>query len=169
MKSMFFIGFMGVGKTTIGIRLGEILNIPVVDMDSYIEKKEGNSIKEIFNQYGEPYFRGLETQALEELATKQAIITTGGGVIEREENRKILRELGLVFHLTCPFDVVWSRLEGDQDRPLVQKNSRDRLLSLYNRRLPLYKSGHSITIQTENKTVDEVIEAILPHIEGESV
>ncbi|TMU85468.1 shikimate kinase [Bacillus sp. BHET2] len=167
MKSMFFIGFMGVGKTTIGIRLGEILNIPVVDMDSYIEKKEGKTIKEIFNQYGEAYFRDLETQALEELAAKHSIITTGGGVIEREKNRKILGEKGLVFHLTCPFDVVWSRLEGDQDRPLVKENSRDRLLSLYNRRFPLYKSGHSITIQTENKTVDEVIQALLPHIEVE--
>ncbi|MGM0853060.1 MAG: shikimate kinase [Bacillota bacterium] len=169
MKPIVLIGFMGVGKTTIGKRLGEVLNLPVIDMDSYIEDREKRSIKEIFDQQGEQYFRDLENKVLLKLANKQAIITTGGGVIEREENREILRHQDFVFHLTCPFDVLWSRLEGDGERPLVQQNSKDTLLNLFQRRLPLYESGSSITIHTENKTVEEIMEAILPHLENEAV
>ncbi|WP_044340021.1 shikimate kinase [Rossellomorea aquimaris] len=164
MRPIFFIGFMGVGKTTIGKRLGEVLGLPVIDMDSYIENKEKKPIKEIFNQHGEEYFRDLESDVLLELANEQAIITTGGGVVEREKNREILRQQELVFHLSCPFDALWSRLKGDENRPLVQNNSRERLSSLFNRRLPLYDSGSSKTIHTGNKTVEEVIQEILPHL-----
>ncbi|WP_299738356.1 shikimate kinase [Rossellomorea sp. y25] len=168
MRPIFFIGFMGVGKTTIGKRLGEELDLPVIDMDSYIENKEKKPIKEIFNQHGEKYFRDLESEVLLELANEQAIITTGGGVVEREENREILRKQDFVFHLTCPFASLWSRLEGDENRPLVQTNSKERLSSLFNRRLPLYDSGSSITIHTDNKTVEEVIQDILPHLGDEA-
>lgn len=168
MRTIFFIGFMGVGKTTIGKRLGEVLNLPVIDMDSYIENKEKKPIKEIFNQNGEEYFRDLESEVLLELANVQAVITTGGGVVEREENREILRQQDLVFHLTCPFDALWSRLKGDENRPLVQNNSRERLLSIFNRRLPLYDNGSSITIHTDDKTVEEVIQEILPHLQAEA-
>ncbi|MCA1058144.1 shikimate kinase [Rossellomorea aquimaris] len=165
MKPIFFIGFMGVGKTTIGKRLGEVLNLPVIDMDQYIEDKEGKSIKDIFHQHGERYFRDLETKVLQELGKEKAIITTGGGVVESKENREFLRRNDSVFHLTCPFDVLWGRLEGDQDRPLVQKNSKDSLMELFDRRLPLYENGCSVTIQTENKSVDEVVSTILPYLE----
>jgi shikimate kinase len=168
MKPIFFIGFMGVGKTTIGKHLGELLNLPVIDMDSYIENKEKKSIKEIFNQQGEQHFRDLENKVLLELANKQAIITTGGGVIEREENREILRQQDLVFHLTCPFASLWSRLEDDENRPLVQNNSKERLSGLFNLRFPLYESGSSITIHTDNKTIEEVIEEILSHLDGQT-
>jgi shikimate kinase len=168
MKPIFFIGFMGVGKTTIGKHLGELLNLPVIDMDSYIENKEKKSIKEIFNQQGEQHFRDLENKVLLELANKQAVITTGGGVIEREENREILRQQEFVFHLTCPFASLWSRLEGDENRPLVQNNSKERLSSLFNLRFPLYENGSSITIHTDNKTIEEVIEEILPYLDGQA-
>lgn len=169
MKPIFFIGFMGVGKTTIGKRLGEIVNLPVIDMDRYIENNEKKSIKEIFDVHGEKYFRDVESEALKELLTQKAIITTGGGVVEKEANRECLREDGLVLHLTCPFDALWERLENDGGRPLVQNNSKEGLRVLFERRLPLYESAGTVKIDTENKTVDEVIEAILPHLEGHTV
>ncbi|BCB04714.1 shikimate kinase [Bacillus sp. KH172YL63] len=166
MEPLYFIGFMGVGKTTIGKRLGEVLNLPVVDMDSYIEENEGTTIKEIFNHHGESYFRDLESEALMKLSGTPAIITTGGGVVEREENRQLLRGKHQVFHLTCPFDVLWSRLEGDENRPLVQKNSKERLSSLYNRRLPLYESCNGFDIETKDQTVEEVVQSILHNLKG---
>ncbi|CAN7325932.1 shikimate kinase [Rossellomorea sp. LjRoot5] len=166
MKPIFFIGFMGVGKTTIGKRLGDVLNLPVIDMDQYIERIEQKAIKDIFHQHGEAYFRDLETKVLFELQSEEAIITTGGGVVERKANRDILRQNGSVFHLTCSFDALWDRLEGDEDRPLVQNNSKDKLLALFERRFPLYEKGSSVTIQTDYKSVDEVVQAILPYIES---
>ncbi|MGG4168656.1 shikimate kinase [Rossellomorea vietnamensis] len=166
MKPIFFIGFMGVGKTTIGKRLGDVLNLPVIDMDHYIEDKERKTISDIFHQHGELYFRDLETRVLLELESEEAIITTGGGVVERKRNRDILGQNGSVFHLTCSFDALWERLEGDEDRPLVQKNSKDKLSALFERRFPLYEEGSSVTIQTDEKSVDEVVQAILPYIKS---
>jgi shikimate kinase len=166
MKAIFFIGFMGVGKTTIGKRLGEVLNLPVIDMDHYIENKQKKTVKDIFHHHGESYFRDLESKVLLELKFEKAIITTGGGVVERKANRDFLRENGPVFHLTCPFNALWERLEGDDNRPLVRNNSKNSLLDLFERRLPLYESGSSVTIHTENKSVEEVVQSILPYLEG---
>ena len=157
---------MGVGKTTIGKRLSEVIHLPVIDMDQYIEKKEKQSIKEIFDHKGEAHFRELETKALKELTKVEGIITTGGGVIEREENRKLLAGNPLVVYLTCPFDALWSRLQGDENRPLVKKNSQEHLRELYDRRIPFYQESSSIEIDTSDKTVESIVEEILLRLKG---
>ncbi|MEL3974073.1 shikimate kinase [Rossellomorea oryzaecorticis] len=154
---IFLTGFMGVGKTTVGKRLGELQQLPVIDMDHYIEEKEGMKIKDIFSEKGEWHFRSIETAALKDLMKVEAVITTGGGIIERLENREMLAAVQTVFHLFCSFEVLWERLEGDSERPLVQKNSMDGLLELYNRRLPLYRNVSKIEIDTTYKTIDETI------------
>jgi shikimate kinase len=154
---IFLTGFMGVGKTTVGKRLGELQQLPVIDMDHYIEEKDGRRIKDIFREKGEGHFRSLETAALKELLKMEAVITTGGGIVERKENREILATVETVFHLYCSFEVLWERLEGDSERPLVQKNSMDGLLELYNRRLPLYRNVSNIEIDTTYKTIDETL------------
>ncbi|UXH44478.1 shikimate kinase [Rossellomorea vietnamensis] len=166
MKPIFFIGFMGVGKTTIGKRLGGVLDLPVIDMDQYIERIEKKAIKDIFLQHGESYFRDLETKVLFELQSEEAIITTGGGVVEKKANRDFLKQNDSVFHLTCTFDALWERLEGDENRPLVLNNSKDKLLGLFERRFPLYEEGSSVTIHTDHKSVDNVVQAIVPYIKS---
>jgi shikimate kinase len=154
---IFLTGFMGVGKTTVGKRLGELQQLPVIDMDHYIEEKEGRKIKDIFSEKGEGHFRPIETEALKDLMKVEAVITTGGGIIERIENREMLATVETVFHLFCSFEVLWERLEGDSERPLVQKNSMDGLLELYSRRLPLYRNVSNIEIDTTYKTIDETL------------
>lgn len=155
--TIFLIGFMGVGKTTIGKELGELQQLPVIDMDHFIEAKEGRAIKDIFKEDGEDHFRAIETEVLKGLMTKEAVVTTGGGIVERQANRELLAEAETVFHLYCSFEVLWERLKEDCERPLVQKNSMDGLLELYNRRLPLYRSVSRIEIDTTYKTIDETI------------
>ncbi|MGR3765000.1 shikimate kinase [Rossellomorea sp. NS-SX7] len=155
--TIFLIGFMGVGKTTIGKELGALQQLPVIDMDHFIEAKEGRAIKDIFKEDGENHFRAIETVVLKELMTKEAVITTGGGIVERQENRDLLADVEDVFHLYCSFEVLWERLKEDSERPLVQKNSMDGLLELYNRRLSLYRSVSKIEIDTTFKTIDETI------------
>ncbi|MBH9967423.1 shikimate kinase [Bacillus enclensis] len=163
---IFLIGFMGVGKTTVGKEIGLLQNLPVIDMDHFIEEKEGRPIKEIFREDGESFFRTIETQALMELKKKEAVITTGGGIIERKENRDILSESGKVFHLYCSFEELWERLEGDCERPLVLKNSRDQLRNLYDRRLPLYRNASSSEIDTTGKSIEETLNELKRHIES---
>ncbi|NQD66737.1 shikimate kinase [Bacillus haikouensis] len=155
--AIFLIGFMGAGKTTVGKRLGEIQKLQVIDIDEYIEEKTGSLIKDMFKEYGENHFRTLESAALKELMEKEAVITTGGGIVERKENIELLAQERNVFHLFCSFDVLWGRLEGDSNRPLVQKNSVDGLSKLYGRRLPLYRSVSTMEIDTTNKSIDEII------------
>ncbi|MCA1054805.1 shikimate kinase [Rossellomorea aquimaris] len=163
--AIFLIGFMGVGKTTVGREIGLLQDLPVIDMDHFIEEQEGRAIKEIFREEGEDYFRTIETQALKELKKKEAVITTGGGVIERIENRDMLMESGKVIHLYCSFEELWGRLEGDSERPLVQKNSREELRNLYNRRMPLYRSASHSEIDTTGKSIEETINE-LRHLVG---
>jgi shikimate kinase len=155
--SIFLVGFMGAGKTTVGKRLGEIQKLQVIDMDEYIEEKTGRSIKDVFKEFGEDYFRTLESSALKELMEKEAVITTGGGIVERMENIDLLAQEKNVFHLFCSFDVLWERLKGDDGRPLVQKNSKIGLSELYQRRLSLYRSVSTLEIDTTDKSIDEII------------
>lgn len=155
--AIFLVGFMGVGKTTVGKELGKLQQLPVIDMDHFIEEKEDRAIKDIFRVEGEDHFRAIETEALKELMIKEAVVTTGGGIIERKENREMLAAAETVFHLFCSFEVLWERLKEDSERPLVQSNSMDGLLELYNRRLPLYRSVSKVEIDTTYNTIDETI------------
>jgi shikimate kinase len=155
--AIFLIGFMGAGKTTVGKRLGEIQKLEVIDMDEYIEERTGSSIKDVFKEHGEDYFRNLESEALKELMEKEAVITTGGGVVEKKENRELLARERTVFHLFCSFEAIWERLMEDGSRPLVQNNSKDGLFELYKRRLSLYRSVSTIEIDTTHKSIDEII------------
>lgn len=100
--NIMLIGFMGVGKTTVSSYLKKILNMQTVDTDALIEEKEGLSISEIFEKYGESYFRDSETNILIELQKrKQIIVSCGGGIVLRDENIKIMKANAKVILLTA--------------------------------------------------------------------
>ncbi|MCD7837157.1 MAG: shikimate kinase, partial [Lachnospiraceae bacterium] len=94
--NIILIGFMGSGKTTLGVRLSYRLRMPVEDTDKLIERKEGKAISDIFEEKGEEYFREKETELLEEISTRRyaRIISTGGGAPVRKENRALLKCCG---------------------------------------------------------------------------
>ena len=99
-RPVFFVGFMGAGKTSVARRLARTCGVASVDMDTYLERREGKRVKEIFAQAGEDGFRAIETDVLRELAGKEPLLVScGGGVVKRDENRAILRDAGFVVYL----------------------------------------------------------------------
>ena len=121
MSSIVLIGFMGAGKTTVGKELVK-KGFELIDTDAYIEACEKMSISDIIAQKGEYYFRQAETTALKTLLVqdKQFVISCGGGMPLREENRKLLKNLALVVYLRILPETVLARLKGHTTRPLLK-------------------------------------------------
>lgn len=159
-NAIYITGFMGAGKTTVGKVLSEKTGLPVYDSDEFIVEQEKRSIEEIFKVEGEVYFREAESRALQSLPTKNAIITTGGGIILKKENRKFMKKNGTVLFLYCRPDVVFERLREDDSRPLLAGNKMKEINSLLQARLPLYKEA-DYTIDTSSLTIDETVQKII--------
>lgn len=165
MKSIYLTGFMGAGKTTVGKALGEKLNLPVYDSDEIIIKKERRSIEKIFQENGEAYFRDLETEILRSLPTQNAIITTGGGIVLKKENRDFMKEHGIVIFLYCSPEMIFERLKDDSTRPLLQGNKMKEIETRLKKRLPLYKEAEYM-IDTTHLTVGEAVENIIRFLQS---
>lgn len=164
-KNIVLIGFMGSGKSTVGRELHQRLGYPLVDMDQVIEQRAGKSIAAIFAAVGEEGFRDMETHLLEELndtAAPRRIISTGGGVIGRKENRTILRHLGYVVWLHAPTAVILDRTAKNRERPLLHtEDPAVRIESLLAVRKPLYAETAHIKIETAGLDCKELATGIL--------
>lgn len=141
-------GFMGCGKSTVGKHLAKITGLPFVDMDTYIENRQGKKIRAIFEEEGEEAFRAMETRAAEELSRQTGqIIASGGGTVLRAENRNVLRKTGTILLLDVPFPALRERLKRDTTRPLLQRPDREEAMkALYEQRMPLYLEAADIVI-----------------------
>lgn len=159
MKSIYLTGFMGVGKTTIGQALATKLGLPVLDTDTLIEQNMKLEVKDIFEQYGEGYFRKQETKILQELAVRNTLVTTGGGIVTVQENIDWMKENGCMLFLYADPEVIWKRLENDTSRPLVKQKKKEEVIELFTTRLPLYNQAH-ITVNTTGLTLEDSIEAV---------
>lgn len=165
MKRIYLIGFMGCGKSAIGKRLHNLSGIPFYDMDHEISEQMNMTIPEIFEQYGEPYFRQLETEFLESFPVDYCIVATGGGVAMKEENIDIMRETGIVFFLNASFRDIWRRISTDENRPIVKQSTRGELEALFNKRKPTYLQAGHFTVETTGKSMTEIADYILFQIE----
>ncbi len=149
-ENIVLVGMPGAGKSTIAKELGKILNRPVFDTDNVIEEKEQKTIPEIFGEYGEEYFRSLETDVTKEAGKKiSSVIATGGGIIKKQENFDALRQNGFVVFLNRNVDDL--SLNG---RPL--STDRERLKEMYLERYPKYKEIADIEIAVQNSISDTV-------------
>ncbi|BCX47838.1 shikimate kinase [Haloferula helveola] len=164
-KNIILVGFMGCGKSTIGRRLGQMLGYPFVDTDDLIESKAGMPITEIFERRGEEMFRQLEAAVLQELGSKdagRAIIATGGGIIGRRRNRRLLKELGFVVWLQVSPDTIIARTKRNRDRPLLATdNPRERIDRLLAEREPLYREVADLELDTSELDAEEIACGIL--------
>lgn len=149
LPSIFLVGPMGAGKTTIGKLLAKYLGREFVDCDHYIVAQTGADIPWIFAKEGEEGFRDRETRALLDLTDKPNIVmATGGGAVGRAENRELLKK-GLVIYLDANVDTQLFRTKKDKNRPLLQNdNPRATLEMLYQKRHPLYQEVATIIVPT---------------------
>lgn len=159
MKSIYLTGFMGSGKTTVGKLIADKWGIPVIDTDQFIEKQRNKSIREIFEVEGESQFRKYEEQYLKLLPTENSIITTGGGIILNKENRKWMKDHGIVIYLHCEPMEILKRLEQDTTRPLLDGDKQTNIKSIFIERIELYKDAHHI-IDTTNKIPNNIVTEI---------
>jgi shikimate kinase len=160
METVFFTGFMGAGKTTIGKALAERVGVKLVDLDEFIEKKYNKTIREIFEEEGEKTFRKYEHEALLQLIDFNGIVTTGGGVVTSENNRQLMRKNGLIIYLDCSVDEILSRLKQDTTRPLLDGNKEEQVRSLYQERQVKYREADYI-VSTSGKSIKEIVSEII--------
>lgn len=147
--TVFLCGFMGCGKSTVGKELAALMGKPFTDMDSYIEKKAGMSIPEIFAEKGEKAFRTMETSAVKELAASDKVVACGGGAMLKSENAEAAAAGGIVVYLDADFETCYKRISGDKNRPIVMANTKESLEGIYNDRKALYTANSQISIKAE--------------------
>lgn len=164
--SIFFIGFMGVGKTSISSYLSNLLKIEQLEIDEYIEKNENMTVSEIFNKLGESYFRDCETKVLEELQEKgNKIVSCGGGIILRDENIKLMKKQGKVILLTASPETIYERIKHSDDRPILNNNMNLQfILNLIEERKHKYLQVADLIIDTNDKTIDMVCKEIIKKV-----
>lgn len=140
MQNIFLVGLMAVGKSTVGRLLAQMIGAEFFDADTVIEERAGADIAWIFDVEGEQGFREREQQVIDELTQRRGIVlATGGGVVLRAANRKMLAARGIVVHLDSPLERLVERTHRDRKRPLLQQGKvRETLARLQADRAPLY-------------------------------
>lgn len=162
-NNIVLIGFMGSGKTSVGRLVAQRLGFQFIDTDALVVERVGMQISEIFARHGEPWFRDQETAALRSLCIlNRAVVSTGGGVILREENREVLRELGLVVWLTASEDTIFERVSRNKKRPLLQTDDPRRTVhDLLEQRRPLYEGAAQFTLDSTQLGHDAAAESVI--------
>jgi shikimate kinase len=154
-QSIFLVGPMGVGKTTIGRQLANLLGYEFIDSDRAIEERTGASIPWIFDMEGEAGFRRREQTVIDELTMRTAtVLATGGGAVIKPENRACLKQRGIVVYLKADLDELLARTRNDKNRPLLQTDDpRTRLQSLLEQREPWYLEVADIVFDTQHQNI----------------
>lgn len=157
------IGFMGAGKSTISDYLNTLFAMKVVEMDQLIVEREGMSIPDIFEIYGEPYFRDLETNLLVEMQNeKNVVISCGGGVPMREQNVIEMKKNGRVVLLNAKPETILERVKDNHNRPLLEGNKNVEFIgNLMGKRREKYEAAADIIVDTDNKTELEICEELV--------
>lgn len=167
---MVLVGFMGVGKTTLGKRLAKLLDFQFVDTDELLEQLLGCSISSYFEKFGEEKFREKEMHLLQEWDEERCVIATGGGMPCFHENMLRLKEIGVVAYLHRPPKELHNRLiHAKKKRPLVSELNEEELLAFIEktlaRREPFYKQAH-LVIGRDAQQAEAIQRLVLPFFEG---
>lgn len=161
------IGLPGSGKSTIGRQLSRRISGAFYDSDQVIEQRISCSIREYFERNGEPAFRTIEQEVIDELTRgADCVISTGGGAVLNQNTRDNLKSRCKVVYLCCPPEELFRRLRHDQNRPLLQvANPLEKLQELYAVRDPLYRETAHVVIQTGRPSISSLVNLIVAQLE----
>jgi shikimate kinase len=166
MSHVFLIGFMGAGKSTVGVRVAETLGRPFVDLDREIESDAGMAIAEVFAQRGEGGFRDLETVALTRLEAREPLVVAcGGGIVERQANRDLLAKEGTVVYLRVSTAETLARCGSDPNRPLL-RGGPEAIEALLSARESLYAAAADVVVDTVGLDASQVADRVSSELEG---
>lgn len=165
---VFFVGFMGAGKTSTARKLARLVGCAAIDMDTYIERRCGMKVREIFAEVGEGGFRSIETDVLRELAAGEPqLVSCGGGVVLAPENRLILKESGCVVYLKVTAQEAASRISNVASRPLFgDLENAQRVLE---GRLPLYEEVADVQIETAGRGTGLIAREVFKRLKEEGI
>jgi thiamine-phosphate diphosphorylase len=156
---IYLVGFMGSGKTAIGRRIAERLDVPFVDLDAEIERTSGVTVRALFEASGEAAFRQRESIFLDATESlPRAVVATGGGCYAREGNRRAIERLGTAVFLDVPLPVLLARLSSKTDRPLF--TGPEQAARLYAEREPFYRMG-SVPVPLTGQSIEEAADRVL--------
>ncbi len=167
--NIVLIGFRGAGKTALAKILAEKLNMPLYNVDKMIEEREGKRIREIVSEKGWQYFREVESNIIEQLSNvDNAIIDTGGGVVENSTNIDNLKKNGYIIYVQSSLKDIKQRILNDPDRPKLNPtlDIEDDLNVTYNRRLPLYEEYSDFRVNTSIKSLEQCANEIVKFLSG---
>jgi shikimate kinase len=158
-KLIYLVGFMGAGKSSVGAILAQQMGWPFVDMDTIIEAGQRATIRQIFEQAGEPFFRQIEHAVLVEVTRKEpAVIALGGGTFAQKLNFDLIQQTrGVTIWLDCPIEELWRRCSTMDNRPLFR--DRESFLKLYEQRLPYYSQAE-FRLATGGRPVEDIVQEI---------
>lgn len=162
-NNIFLIGFMGTGKSTIAKIIKEETGRALVEMDERLEAEAGMTINEIFEKYGEPHFRDLETELIRTIGNEgNTVVSCGGGVPMREVNVEAMRKSGTIVYLETTPETIFERVRYSTNRPLLNGNMNvEYITKLMNERRPKYEAAADVTVSTEGKTKHQICKEIL--------
>ncbi len=168
-KNIVLIGFMGTGKSSVGKQLAKRMNRLWVDVDHKIEEDAKAKISDLFEKKGEPYFRGLERSAIEQVSRGQhLVITTGGGAVLDATNMENLKKNGLVIALFATPETVYQRVKESRHRPLLKgEDMKTSIARLMGERQKYYEKADKSFV-TDGKTAQQVAEEIALWLEGDT-
>ncbi len=168
MNHIVIIGFMGSGKTRVGKRISQELGLGFVDVDRAISKKLNMSLKEIFQKFGEPFYRALETMTIKELAEnkERKVISLGAGLPMQEQNQKYIPALGTVVYIKGSYETLRKRLE-DSSNPLLEgEDHEEKIQKLLKQRDPVYAQFADIVVETGIKPFEDLVAEVLEKLEA---
>ena len=152
---IFFVGFLGAGKSTLARNLGRMFHRRFVDTDRLVERKCGQTVSQIFEAEGERRFRTLETEALESLASERSLLVScGGGVVETPRNIELIHEMGFCVYLEGDIDDSLRQIRRSDTRPDFR--SAEHAARLLEHRRPLYESAADLTVDIRGTSFTEV-------------
>jgi shikimate kinase/shikimate kinase/3-dehydroquinate synthase len=160
-ENLVFLGMMGSGKTSIGLLIAKKLKLDFIDIDKEIESELGTSIKEIFKQKGEDYFRNFEEKiTLKKLKLKSSVISLGGGAFQNQSIRKEVLKSHLSFWLNWNNEILLNRIKNSLKRPLAFNATDNELVELIKKRSNIYSKA-LYEIKCDNLTKNQIVKNIV--------